>query len=156
MKRLLALAVLLSAAAPAIGRADHCNEINIYSSYSAAITEISYDATSWMGCGLDENTDYLLPGASGVMVFVRSAERPIDGALEEGGNRIGSVVEMDGVETLLRFTRGENAQGDPANFWYSQTVPLEPARSIQPGSVTATACYDLDRCVSRTYRTVTA
>lgn len=138
--------------------ADHCNDITVYSYVPVATTGVSWDPASWVGCAVPEhtNSDLIVPGSTGTQTFFSSSSRPLDGYYDENGELRGSYIDVDGSVALLSFTRGTNAQGAPANFWFTQHVPHTTEQSISPGFlVQAHVCLDIDLCESRTYRSAT-
>lgn len=147
MRRSLLLLILAVSAVAPSARASHCNAITFYTGANVAgVRAVSWDPASFVGCGAEHtSTDYIIPGSSYGSVFVSSAEEPASGTLTLGTDA-----------TPLTWTRGQNASGAPANFWYSQMVDFPVEQSILPGFVALPeVCFDVDSCIERPYRSVT-
>lgn len=153
----LACLLLVGMLVPLGSQASHCNEITVYSTVDLAITSVSWDPVSFVGCagGQDQDTDLIVPNSISTRTFISTTEAPTDGFYDVHGQLQGSYANVAGTISLLSFTRGTNAQGAPANFWYSQEVPHTAAQSVDPAfSVVAHVCID-EYCPERTYSSVT-
>jgi hypothetical protein len=150
---LTGLGSTLGIAAPAA--ADHCTEIRLLSGTALLVH------TGAVGCagGADVDTDYVNPGSTNLLVRVFTADQPagrstITFSGITGPTGFGGCVAG---ECVLKWTRGEDAIGEPPGPYYdSQLASIVRNSSIDGGDAVVRICFDAsdEHCESRIYRTL--
>lgn len=108
----------------------------------------------------DSNTDWIIPGSGqGIVRWNEPGIAPADGSVDDEGNVLGSRIETSWAGTsALRFTQGTTLDGEPADFYDSQDIPIGRSPSLT-GVAVITVCRAEaagGTCETVTYRGIAA